>query len=237
MVSADGHCRPFDASASGTIFGSGAGVVLLKRLEDAIADGDQIYAVILGCGLSNDGAGKVGFTAPSVDGQVAAIEQASRAGGHRRGQHRLRRVSRHRNAPGRSDRGRGAHQGVSEVERGASLLRYRVGEGQHRPPGCRRRCGWPDQDGPDAPQPRVGAEFEFRGAQPAHRVRRRTILRQRRSRSLAGRLSKRVAPASLPWVWAARTPTWYWKSRPRASRRTRARGRSCWCSPRGHRPR
>jgi amino acid adenylation domain-containing protein len=76
MVSADGHCRPFDASASGTIFGSGAGVVLLKRLEDAIADGDHIYAVILGCGLSNDGAGKVGFTAPSVDGQVAAIEQA-----------------------------------------------------------------------------------------------------------------------------------------------------------------
>ena len=76
MVSADGHCRPFDASASGTIFGSGAGVVLLKRLEDAIADGDQIYGVILGCGLSNDGAGKVGFTAPSVDGQVAAIEQA-----------------------------------------------------------------------------------------------------------------------------------------------------------------
>jgi acyl transferase domain-containing protein len=76
MVSADGHCRPFDASATGTIFGSGASVVLLKRLEDAIADGDQIYAVILGCGLSNDGAGKVGFTAPSVEGQVAAIKQA-----------------------------------------------------------------------------------------------------------------------------------------------------------------
>ena len=76
MVSADGHCRPFDASATGTIFGSGAGVVLLKRLEDALADGDQIHSVILGCGLSNDGAGKVGFTAPSVDGQVAAIEQA-----------------------------------------------------------------------------------------------------------------------------------------------------------------
>ena len=76
MVSADGRCRPFDASASGTIFGSGAGVVLLKRLGDAIADGDHIYAVVLGCGLSNDGAGKVGFTAPSVDGQVAAVEQA-----------------------------------------------------------------------------------------------------------------------------------------------------------------
>ncbi len=76
MVSADGHCRPFDENASGTIFGSGAGVVLLKRLADAIADGDHVYAVILGCGLSNDGADKVGFTAPSVNGQAAAIEQA-----------------------------------------------------------------------------------------------------------------------------------------------------------------
>ena len=65
MVSADGHCRPFDASATGTIFGSGAGVVLLKRLEDAIADGDQIYAVILGCGLSNDGAGRSASPPPA----------------------------------------------------------------------------------------------------------------------------------------------------------------------------
>jgi len=76
MVSADGTCRPFDAEASGTIFGSGAGVVALKRLEDAIADRDFIYAVIRGCGVSNDGAGKVGFTAPSVEGQAAAIEMA-----------------------------------------------------------------------------------------------------------------------------------------------------------------
>lgn len=76
MVSADGRCRPFDADASGTIFGSGAGVVLLKRLEEAIADGDHIYAVIRGCGVNNDGAGKVGFTAPSVDGQASVIEMA-----------------------------------------------------------------------------------------------------------------------------------------------------------------
>jgi len=76
MVSADGHCRSFDAAASGTVFGSGAGVVLLKRLEDAEADGDRIYAVIRGTGINNDGAGKVGFTAPSADGQAIAIEQA-----------------------------------------------------------------------------------------------------------------------------------------------------------------
>jgi len=76
MVCADGTCRPFDAKATGTIFGSGVGVVALKRLEDALADGDHIYAVIRGCGVNNDGATKVGFTAPSVEGQAAAIEMA-----------------------------------------------------------------------------------------------------------------------------------------------------------------
>jgi len=73
MGSADGVCRPFDADAKGTIFGSGAGVVLLKRLEDALADDDPVYAVIRGVGMNNDGSDKVGFTAPSVDAQARAI--------------------------------------------------------------------------------------------------------------------------------------------------------------------
>ena len=73
MGAPDGVCRPFDAGASGTVFGSGAGVVLLKRLEDAIADEDPIYAVIRGVGINNDGSDKVGFTAPSVDAQARAI--------------------------------------------------------------------------------------------------------------------------------------------------------------------
>ena len=81
MVSADGTCRPFDADATGTIFGSGAGVVLLKRFEDAIADGDQVYAVVRGVGVNNDGASKVGFTAPSAQGQAAVIEMAHAAAG------------------------------------------------------------------------------------------------------------------------------------------------------------
>ena len=81
MVSVDGTCRPFDAEATGTIFGSGAGVVLLKRLEDAIRDGDSVYAVIRGSGVNNDGASKVGFTAPSVSGQAAVIEMALGAAG------------------------------------------------------------------------------------------------------------------------------------------------------------
>ena len=78
MVSPDGRCRTFDAQAQGTVFGSGAGVVVLKRLADAIADGDHVYAVILGSAVNNDGSGKVGFTAPSAAGQakVIAVAQA-----------------------------------------------------------------------------------------------------------------------------------------------------------------
>jgi len=81
MGSADGHCRPFEARAQGTVFGNGAGVVLLKRLDDARADGDHIYAVIKGFAVNNDGSSKVGFTAPSVDGQANVIAQAQALAG------------------------------------------------------------------------------------------------------------------------------------------------------------
>ena len=79
MTSPDGWCRPFDAKASGTVFSSGAGVVVLKRLADAIVDCDQIYAVIKGQALNNDGSAKVSFAAPSVSGhtEVIALAQAS----------------------------------------------------------------------------------------------------------------------------------------------------------------
>jgi amino acid adenylation domain-containing protein len=76
MVSPDGHCRTFDAEAAGTVFGSGAGVVLLKRLDAALADGDPIRAVIRGSAVNNDGARKVGYTAPSSDGQAKVIALA-----------------------------------------------------------------------------------------------------------------------------------------------------------------
>ncbi|MEO0366666.1 MAG: type I polyketide synthase, partial [Pseudomonadota bacterium] len=76
MLSSDGHCRSFDAQASGTTFNDGVAYVVLKRTEDAIADGDQIYAVVRGFGVNNDGANKVSFTAPSVDGQTAAVTSA-----------------------------------------------------------------------------------------------------------------------------------------------------------------
>ncbi len=73
IMSPDGHCRAFDAQARGTVGGNGVGVVVLKRLQEAMTDGDQILAVIKGLGITNDGKNKVGFTAPSSDGQAAAI--------------------------------------------------------------------------------------------------------------------------------------------------------------------
>ncbi|MFI5268578.1 MAG: type I polyketide synthase, partial [Chloroflexota bacterium] len=76
ILSPDGHCRAFDAAAQGTVFGSGVGVVLCKRLDDALADGDNILAVIKGWAVNNDGASKVGFTAPSVQGQAEVIAMA-----------------------------------------------------------------------------------------------------------------------------------------------------------------
>lgn len=76
ILSPDGHCRSFDASSKGTVFGSGAGVVVLRRLEDALRDGDRIHGVILGSAINNDGSNKVGYLAPSVDGQAASIVEA-----------------------------------------------------------------------------------------------------------------------------------------------------------------
>ncbi|MEO9651776.1 MAG: SDR family NAD(P)-dependent oxidoreductase [Roseobacter sp.] len=76
VLSPDGHCHAFDHRAQGTVFGSGAGAVVLRRLEDAIRDGDHIWAVIKGTAINNDGAAKAGYLAPSVDGQASAITEA-----------------------------------------------------------------------------------------------------------------------------------------------------------------
>ncbi|RKF16922.1 SDR family NAD(P)-dependent oxidoreductase [Roseovarius spongiae] len=76
ILSPDGHCHAFDHRAQGTVFGSGAGAVALRRLEDAVADGDHIWAVIRGSAINNDGAAKAGYLAPSVDGQAAAVTAA-----------------------------------------------------------------------------------------------------------------------------------------------------------------
>ena len=76
ILSPDGHCRAFDAEAKGTVGGEGAGVVVLKSLEDALADRDYIHAVIKSTAINNDGISKVGFSAPSVEGQAEVIKAA-----------------------------------------------------------------------------------------------------------------------------------------------------------------
>ena len=81
MASPDGHCRAFDENANGTVFGGGASVVLLKRYEDAVNDGDQIHAVIRGFAVNNDGSSKVAYTAPSVEGQAQVVTMAQAVAG------------------------------------------------------------------------------------------------------------------------------------------------------------
>ncbi len=81
IESPDGHCRSFDARAQGTVGGDGVGVVVLRPLAAALADGDFIHAVIRGSAINNDGAGKVGYTAPSIEGQARAIAEAQAAAG------------------------------------------------------------------------------------------------------------------------------------------------------------
>ena len=76
ILSPDGECHAFDHRAQGTVFGSGAGCVVLKRAEDALRDGDHVWAIIKGTAINNDGAQKAGYLAPSVDGQARAIAEA-----------------------------------------------------------------------------------------------------------------------------------------------------------------
>ena len=81
IMSPDGHCRPFSAQAQGTVGGNGLGIVVLKRLEDALAEGDYIHAVVKGSAINNDGSQKVGYTAPSVNGQAQVIATAQAIAG------------------------------------------------------------------------------------------------------------------------------------------------------------
>ncbi len=76
IQSRDGHCRAFDENSSGTVFGSGAVQLVLKRMEDAVNDGDTVHAVIKGSAVNNDGSNKVSYLAPGIDGQAAAINEA-----------------------------------------------------------------------------------------------------------------------------------------------------------------
>ncbi len=168
--------------------GSGAGVVVLRRLEDALAAGDAIYAVIRGSAVNNDGARKVGFTAPSVDGQVAAIERGAGGGRDRPGHGRLRRDARTATAIGDAIELRALRRAFA----GAGARNDRAGraQGRDRPPrrrGRRRRA--------DPGRARGGARRDsgqpvLRAPQPAARARDQPLRHPHRARALAGRRAR-----------------------------------------------
>jgi acyl transferase domain-containing protein len=169
IASADGHTRTFDAAAQGTVFSSGAGIVLLKRLEDAQADGDRIIAVIKGTAINNDGAGKVSFTAPSVDGQAEVIRQAQALADVP--PESISYIEAHGTGTPLGDpiEVAGLTQAFRAGRHRPELLRAGFAQDERRPHGHRVRRGRADQDRPRAPAPVAAGDAAFPDAQSASR--------------------------------------------------------------------
>ncbi len=146
ILSRDGHCRSFDASSSGTVFGSGLGIVVLRRLEDALADRDNIRAVILGSAINNDGARKVGYLAPSVEGQAEVIAEALEFAGVSADE--ISYVEAHGTGTVVGDpiEVRALTQAFRKTDCAQRVLRNRFAEDQRRPSGCGGRRGRADED-------------------------------------------------------------------------------------------
>ena len=113
VASPDGHCRAFDASAKGTVGGDGVGIVVPEAARRSAGRRRRIRAVIRGTAINNDGALKVGYTAPSVEGQADVMRLAHSAGGVDAADDQLRRGARYRHRARRSDRNRGPDEGIS----------------------------------------------------------------------------------------------------------------------------
>ena len=178
MASPDGHTRPFDARAGGTVFSDGVAIVVLRRLADAVAAGDTIYAVLLGAAVNNDGSERASFTAPSPDGQAAVIAAAHDAAGI--DARSLSYVEAHGTATPLGDpiEIEGLDARVPSPHRRSRLLRDRLAQEQRRPPGDRRRRREPDQDVAGAASRR-----RCRRRSTSTRPTRRSISRARRSAS------------------------------------------------------
>ena len=187
---------PSTPTRQGTVFGNGVGVVVLKRLADALADGDHVHAVIRGSAVNNDGAAKVGFTAPSVDGQAEVIAAALAVAGV--DPETIGYVEAHGTGTPLGDPIEIAAltQAFRARHRPRRLLRHRLGQDQHRPPGRGGRRRRADQDGAGA-----GAPARSRPAcTSSGRTRRSTSRRARssstpRSRAWRARTARRAAPA------------------------------------------
>ena len=186
MLSPEGRCRAFDAGASGFVRSEGAGMVVLKPLAQALADGDRVYAVIRGTAMNQDGR-TPGMTVPSQEAQEALLRQACRDAGVAPAT--IQYVEAHGTGTlgGRPDRGPGPGTGLVRRPARRSALPDRLGEDEHRPPGGRRRHRRADQGragAPPSPHPRQPA---LRSAQPGNRLRRAAPSRADALRAVAGR--------------------------------------------------
>jgi hypothetical protein len=192
ILSPTGHCRSFDAAADGTVFGSGAGVVALRRLEDALRDGDRIHAVLIGSAMNNDGNRKAGYTAPSVDGQAAVVAEALAVAGADPASIGLIEAHGTRHAHRRSHRGEGARGSVPRCR--ARQRRAGLRQGELRPPRGGGGCHRLDRRG-DGAAPRRSCR---RSRTTARRIRCcGSIARRSRSAAVRARGSRRSrgAPA------------------------------------------
>ena len=131
-LSGRGKVRPFATGSDGTLLGEGLGVVVLKRLADALADGDRIYAVLRGVGQASDGRGH-GLLAPSVDGETLAIRRAYDSTGVDPASDQPGRGARHRHSARRQDRDRGAEERVRRAPHRAGRDRARLGQVDDQP--------------------------------------------------------------------------------------------------------
>ena len=218
ILSPDGHCRPFDANAQGTIVGSGVGLVVLKRLEDALADGDNVRAVILGTGLEQRRQRQGGL-------HRAELPRSGR-GDPRRARHvgRLapsRSATSRRTARARSSATRSRSRALNEVFKADTDRRGfcgdRLGEIELRPPVVCGRCRGSDQVGARARARRDPADRALHEAEPGDRLRVGARSTSRHGCSHGSGTARRGAPASARSASAAPTRTSSSKRRQRAA--------------------
>ena len=210
VMAADGRCKTFDAKADGYVRGEGAGIVVLKPLNQALADGDPIYAVIRGSATNQDGRTN-GLMAPSPQSQEAVLAEAYRRAELVARSGSVRRSARHGYVAGRRDRGEGARRGPGRGPRRRQHVFDRLGQDQHRPPGSRGRGGRADQGGAGHAPPNDPAEPELHRAQPEHPV---------RPSAVACRAEPdRVARARRPGTRRGQLVRLRWRERPRRAGR------------------
>ena len=179
IYSPDGHCRAFDASACGTVFGNGVGAVVLRRLNDALEAGDNIRAVIKGFAINNDGSLKVGYTAPGLEGQAEVISAALAMAGIN--PDTIGYVETHGTGTALGDpiEIEALTQAFKNGPIKKLCVRSRLGQNEHRPSRSGSGRGEPDQGGAGFAKPGDPTKPALYETESAHQFRRRSVFRER----------------------------------------------------------